>query len=185
MKNWKKHLKISSFYTSVPKIMITCSTVSEIWCVTNLICIFPFGLFLPFNPTNSLKNQNLKKWKKGLDISSFYKCVPKIMITWCTVPEIWCTMDRQKKWPGVDTEKKSWHWECGRHPNYRSIQHAQRSRLGGRRGWGAGKYSAGLWQSQGFYRWNKHNVLRLFSVPIIREWIVKTFNYKDSFKGAV
>ena len=82
----------------------------EIWCVTNLICIFPFGLFLPFNPTNSLKNQNLKKWKKGLDISSFYKCVPKIMITWCTVPEIWCTMDRQKKWPGVDTEKKSWHW---------------------------------------------------------------------------
>ena len=56
---------------------------------------------------------------------------------------------------------------------------------GGGGGWGAGKYSAGLWQSQGFYRWNKHNVLCLFSVPIIREWIVKTFNYKDSFKGAV
>ena len=25
----------------------------------------------------------------------FYTCVPKIMIRWCTVPEIWCATDRQ------------------------------------------------------------------------------------------
>ena len=34
-----------------------------------------------------------KKWKKFLEISSFWTCVPKIMITWCTVLEIWCATD--------------------------------------------------------------------------------------------
>ena len=44
-KKWKKYLEISSFYTSVSKIMIICYTVPEIWCVTNVIVIFYFGLF--------------------------------------------------------------------------------------------------------------------------------------------
>ena len=43
-KKWKKHLEISSFYTSVPKIMIICYTVPEIWCMTDVI-IFHFGPF--------------------------------------------------------------------------------------------------------------------------------------------
>ena len=44
-----------------------------------------------------------KKWKKTLEISSFYTCVPNIMIRWSLVPEIWCTTDRQKdRW-------KKWH----------------------------------------------------------------------------
>ena len=63
LKKWKKHLEISSFYTSVPKIMIICYTVPEIWHMTDVIVIFHFGLFLPFYPPNSLKNQNFQKRK--------------------------------------------------------------------------------------------------------------------------
>ena len=47
----KKHLGISSFYTSVPKLMIIYYTVPEIWCVTDVIDLFHFGLF------NSPKNK--------------------------------------------------------------------------------------------------------------------------------
>ena len=32
-------------------------------------------------------------WKKCLEISSFHICVPKIMIRWCTIPEIWCVTE--------------------------------------------------------------------------------------------
>ena len=49
--------------------------------------------FLPFYPLTTQKIKILKKWKKHLEISSFYICVPKIMIRWCTVPEIWCVTD--------------------------------------------------------------------------------------------
>ena len=44
-KKEKKSLKISSFYTTVPKIMIICYSVPEMWCVTDVIVIFHFGLF--------------------------------------------------------------------------------------------------------------------------------------------
>ena len=89
---WKEPMEISSFYTSVSKTMIICYTVPEIWCMTDVIVIFDFGLgnFLPFYPHNSPKNQNFKKMKKRLDVWSFYTCVQKIMIRWCTVPKIWC-----------------------------------------------------------------------------------------------
>ena len=50
LKNWKKHLEISSFYKSVPKIMIICYTVPWIWHVTDLIVILHFGLFLALLP---------------------------------------------------------------------------------------------------------------------------------------
>ena len=44
---------------------------------------------LPARPQPySLKNQNLEKVKKTLEISSFYISVPKIMISWCTVPDM-------------------------------------------------------------------------------------------------
>ena len=69
----KKYQEISSFYTSVPKIMIICYTVPEIWRVTDAL--------LPFYLPSSPENQNLKKVKKNpLDISSFYIYVPNIMI---------------------------------------------------------------------------------------------------------
>ena len=59
--------------------MIICYSVPEIWYVTDVIVIFHFGLFSALLP-NSPKNQNLKKMKKSLEISSFYEWVPKIMI---------------------------------------------------------------------------------------------------------
>ena len=87
----KKPLEIS-FYTSIPKIMIICYTVPEIWCVTDVLFLI-LGYFLPFYLPNRPKNQNFKEWKKALEISSFYNSVPKIMIICCTVPEIWHMMD--------------------------------------------------------------------------------------------
>ena len=44
--------------------MVICYTVSEILHVTDVICIFHFGYFLPFYPLNSLKNQNFLKNEK-------------------------------------------------------------------------------------------------------------------------
>ena len=84
-KKWKKHLEISLFYKSVPKIMIICSAVPEIWHVTDVLLFFILGYFLPFYPPNSPKNKILKKWKKDTEISSFYIWVPKMMMRWCTV----------------------------------------------------------------------------------------------------
>ena len=60
----RKPLEISSFYTSVPKIMTICYTVPEIWQVTHVIFIFHFGLFFALLSPNSPKDQNLKKMKK-------------------------------------------------------------------------------------------------------------------------
>ena len=57
--------------------------------MTDVIVIFPFGLFLPFYPPNSLKNENLKKKKKHLEITSLYNSVPKIMIIFYIAPELW------------------------------------------------------------------------------------------------
>ena len=39
--------------------------------------------FYPFNPLTTQKIEILKKWKKCLQILSFYTCVPKITIIWC------------------------------------------------------------------------------------------------------
>ena len=78
----KKHLEISSFYTSVQKILIICYTVPEIWHATHVVVIFHFELFLlPFwaifcvftSPTvqkikiskKKKKNRKKKKKKKG------------------------------------------------------------------------------------------------------------------------
>ena len=111
LKKWKKHLEVLSFYTSVPKIMIIWYTVPEIWHMTDVIILC---YFLPFYPRNSLKNENLKKnEKKHLEVSSFYICVPKIMITWCTVPEIWCATDGQTdRWTDRQMEKVTHRGGC-------------------------------------------------------------------------
>ena len=79
-KKMKRHLEVSSFNTSVPKILIICYIAPKIWHMPDVI-IFYFGLFLPLCPPNNLKNENFKKMKgkKHLEIS-FYTSVPKIMI---------------------------------------------------------------------------------------------------------
>ena len=92
----KKTANISSFHTSVPKIMITYTsiqkimiiyyTVPKIWHVMDVIVIFHFGLSFALTIP---KMKIFKKWKKWLDISSFYTSVPKIMIICYTVPMIW------------------------------------------------------------------------------------------------
>ena len=62
---------------------------------------------LPPPPLTTQRIKILKKWNKHLEISSFYTCLPKIMIRWCTVTEIWCEMEgRTDKW-------KNWHVEVG------------------------------------------------------------------------
>ena len=57
-------------------------------------CYFSFwAIFCPFTPLTAQKIKIFKKWKKFLEISSFYICVPKIIIRWWTVPEISCVTD--------------------------------------------------------------------------------------------
>ena len=58
--NTKKTLEISSFYTSVLKIMIICYTVSEIWCM-NVIVIFHSGLFFALLPPLTAQKIKFKK----------------------------------------------------------------------------------------------------------------------------
>ena len=81
LKKWKKFLETSSFYTNTSKIMIICYTIPEIWCTTDVILIFYFGLFLatphlppciphppPAPPLINQKKQKIKitkKWKKN------------------------------------------------------------------------------------------------------------------------
>ena len=64
----KKHLEISSFYLSVPKIMIKCYTVPETWHIMDVIVIFHFGLFFALLPPRQSEKSKLKKkrWKKPL-----------------------------------------------------------------------------------------------------------------------
>ena len=79
LKKWIKHMEISSLNNSVPKIMIICYTVPEVWHVTDVI-IFCFGsFFLPFYPPNSpkkskfYKNEKKKKKTPG-DIIILHMC---------------------------------------------------------------------------------------------------------------
>ena len=53
-------------------------------------CYFSFwAIFCPFAPVTSKKMKISKNWNKNLEISPLYTIAPKIMITCCTVPEIW------------------------------------------------------------------------------------------------
>ena len=52
------------------------------------ICIRSFSVFHLLPPLKTATIKILKKWKLFLKISSFYTCVPKFKIMWCTVLEI-------------------------------------------------------------------------------------------------
>ena len=55
-----------------------------------------WAIFCPFTPLIAQKiniKKKKKKLKNCLEISSFHKRVPKIMIRWWMVPEIWCMTD--------------------------------------------------------------------------------------------
>ena len=81
----KKRLYISSFYSSIPKIMITCYSVSEIQHVMDVIFIFHFGLIVClFTPLTTQKNQNFEKMKNTLkDIIILHMHTKK----WCKTIE--------------------------------------------------------------------------------------------------
>ena len=74
-------------------------------------CYFSFWtIFCPFTHLTGQKIKILKKLKKKhMEISSFYICIPKIMIR-CTVTEIWCMTD------GWTDGWKKWHIEVGAAP---------------------------------------------------------------------
>ena len=85
LKKWKKCLEMSSFHTSVPKIMIICYTVPEM-CPP---------------PKQPKKSKFFKIKKMPGDIIILHMCT-KNYNQMMMVPEIWCTRDgltdRQKKW---------------------------------------------------------------------------------------
>ena len=88
-----------------------------LYCSLDMACdtcnfYFSFwAIFCPFTPITAQKIKILQNWKKTLEISSFYTCVPKIMSRWSTVPEVWCVTDgRTDGW--TDAQKK-WHIEVG------------------------------------------------------------------------
>ena len=73
-------------------------------------CYFSFwAIFCSFNPLKAQKVKIEKKIKKGLEVSSLYIWVPKIMIRWCTIPEIWCATYGQTD--GRTDGWKKWHIE--------------------------------------------------------------------------
>ena len=58
--------------------------VPEIWSVTDRI-FYDFGLFLPFYPSNNLKNQNFEKMKKTPGDNIILHMCTKMTIIWCMV----------------------------------------------------------------------------------------------------
>ena len=91
----KKHMEISWFYTNFTK-----NYDHMLYCFWDMACdrcnfIFHFRLFCPFTTLTNQKIKIFKTWRKYLEISSFYACVPNIMITLCTVPEIRHATDEQ------------------------------------------------------------------------------------------
>ena len=96
LKKWKKKwLEIISFTQLYQKSWsyVTLFMRYDVWGMWFLF--FILGYFLPFYHPNNQKNQNFRKMIKHLEISSFHTCVPKIMITWCLVPETWSATDGQ------------------------------------------------------------------------------------------
>ena len=118
-----KALEISSFYTSVPKIMIICYTVFEV-CMWHICCNCCFSfwvIFCPFYPLPPPPNspQFLKIKQATGDIIILHVCT-KSTIRWYKVPEIWCITDGQmdgqmdrlmEGW--MDQQMEKWHIEVG------------------------------------------------------------------------
>ena len=87
------------------------------WDTAHDICNSHFSFwanFCSFTPLTAQKIKILRKWKKHLEISSFYIRVPKIMIRWCTVPETWCMTDgwTDGQTDGWRTEKVTYRGGC-------------------------------------------------------------------------
>ena len=91
IKHEKTPLEISSFYTSVPQIMLYYSwDMAPVACN----CYFSFwAIFSPFIPLTAQKIKISHTKKKHLEVSSFNTSVQKIMIISFIVSEIWHLTD--------------------------------------------------------------------------------------------
>ena len=106
----KKRMEILSVYTSVPKIMIICYTVPEIWHMMNIISIFHFELFfvllLPWQPEKPIFSKNAKK--PG-DIIILYMCTKNydqmMHSSWDMVCDRW----KERKMDRWTDGCKKWH----------------------------------------------------------------------------
>ena len=89
--NMKTPLEISSFYTSVPQIMLYYSwDMAPVACN----CYFSFwAIFSPFIPLTAQKIKISHTKKKHMEVSSFNTSVQKIMIICFIVSEIWHLTD--------------------------------------------------------------------------------------------
>ena len=67
--------------------------VPEISTATDRFFLSSWTICCPFTPLTARKIKISEKWKKHLEISSFYTIAPKLMIIGYTVREIWCVMD--------------------------------------------------------------------------------------------
>ena len=80
---------------------LICYSVPEIWCMVDVTYFSFWAIFCPFTTLiTAQKIKILKNEKKNcLETSSFYICIPRIMIIWCTVLRygVWQT-DEWKKW---------------------------------------------------------------------------------------
>ena len=86
-----------------------CYAVPWIWHVTDIIVIFHFGLFFALLTPKQPKKSKFKQNEKSSWRYNHFTYVPKIMIRWCTVPEIWCTTDGQTD---RQTEKVTYRGGC-------------------------------------------------------------------------
>ena len=90
-KKWKcqKNEKNTLRYHHLTQVYQKSSSIApEIWQMADVIVIFSFWAIFTI-PPSSPKNENLKTFKKHLEISSLYTSIPKIMIICYTVPEIY------------------------------------------------------------------------------------------------
>ena len=90
-KFWKNEKNVWRYYhlTHVYHKWKSWCIVPEIWSMTDIIFSSFCAIFCSFTPlTTQKKSKFWKKWKKHLEISSFYSSVPKLMIKYYTVLEI-------------------------------------------------------------------------------------------------
>ena len=86
-------LETTSFYTCVTKITCVWAQTTKIQSETDRI-FCPFrSFFALLHPPTTKKIKILKKRGRHMEMSSFYTSVPKFMIMWCLVSEIWSATD--------------------------------------------------------------------------------------------
>ena len=95
LKNWKKPLEITLFYTSAPKIMIIYMLYCFLDMAHNGFNYFSFWvIFYPFTSLTAPQKSKFRKTEKNpWRYHHFTQVYHKILIICCTVHEIWYVTD--------------------------------------------------------------------------------------------